>query len=106
MAYVYQRGKIYWGKVQRKGHFYTETLGTTSKREANKRLNAWVTRIEIGEWQEKGNKNSFDLLLESYTENNLDNLTIGTVKRYHSSIKCLSEHFEGIYLDEITAAEL
>ena len=103
---VYKRGEIYWGEFERKGERYRGTLETTSKREANKRLKDWISRVEKGEWQNKDDRMPLSKLLESFIEHHFDTLSDLTRKRYASSIKWLGEYFDGMYLDEITAAKL
>ncbi len=46
MANIYKRGQRWWGRVQRNGRDYRESLKTTSQSIARQRLIEWLDRLD------------------------------------------------------------
>jgi integrase len=105
MATKYQRGRQWWGRVQRDGHDIRKPLGTTSRSLADRYLKLWLDRLDAEAWGEKPRKSYRDTM-ESFIDNHLPRLRPTTRARYMVSAKLLHPHFNGKFLDEITSARL
>lgn len=105
MANVYKRGNVWWGRVQVRGKDLRQSLETTSKSVADKRLREWLNRLEAHQWGDKPRR-TYDEAMESFLLKHCPTLKPSSVYRYRSSARILTPEFEGKYLDQITSATL
>lgn len=105
MASIYWRGRIAWGRVERQGREYRQSLKTVSEKTAQQRLKAWVDEIDrviLGGRP----RHSFDELTREFCEKHLPDLKPSSRDRYLTSLEALADAFEGLHLDEINGAAL
>jgi integrase len=105
MAGIYRRGKVYWGRAQRRGREHRRSLQTTDRAIAEKRFRQWVGELEAVAWGDKPRR-SFAQAAERFVREHLTTLKPRGAERYGVSLKNLSLHFGGKTLDQITSAEL
>ena len=105
MASIYKRGNVWWGRVRRKGREYREPLKTASRAVAEKRLKDWLERLDAAAWGEKPRR-TFDDLALKFMDDHLPLLKPQSARRYQTSLRMMTEHFEGMFLDQITRAKL
>jgi integrase len=105
MASIYKRGSIWWGRVRRQGREFREPLKTTSRAVAEKRLKDWIARMDAIAWGDKPRR-TFDEMALGFLDDHAKNLRPQSLRRYETSLKALTPHFEGLTLDQITRATL
>lgn len=105
MATIYRRGRQWWGRVQRTGKDYRKPLKTAVEAVARKRLAEWLDELERTAWGEKP-RHTFDDMALKFIDEHLPTLKPNSRRRYLTSIAALTDHFESLYLDEITSARL
>lgn len=105
MATIYKRGKVWWARAQRKGQEYRQSLETTDRPTAQKRLDIWLKELEAGKWGDRP-RLSFDQAAKAFVVGHLPNIKPSSATRYGVSLKWLSDKFEGMMLDEIGREEL
>lgn len=105
MAGLYRRGKVYWGRAQRKGREYRRSLQTTNRGVAEKRFRQWVDGLEAIAWGDKPRR-TFKETHDKFIREHLTTLKRGGALRYGVSLKHLNEHFGGKMLHEITSGTL
>jgi len=105
MATIYRRGRTWWGRVQRQGKELRQSLKTTARGVAEKRLKKWVDELDAIAYGERPRR-TFDDMALRFEEDYLPTLKPSSAKRYQLSIDVLAETLEGLYLDEITSAKL
>ncbi len=104
MATIYQRGQVWWARVQREGVDIRESLETTSRNAAEKRLIKWLAGLDA---QEGGKPTRlYNEAMASFVREHLPTLRESTQARYLISAKHLTGHFEDRRLDQITSARL
>lgn len=106
MAKIYWRNGRAWARATVKGVEYREPLDTTSKREAAKRFEQWLTRLtqDTSRWSK--DETPYEDAVRLFDENHLPTLEPSSQKRYLSSLLMLSPHFEGKTLQSITKVDL
>lgn len=105
MAGIYKRGGVWWGRVQRAGREHRQSLKTTARHVAEKRLAQWIERLEASEWGDK-ERRTFDELAMVFMDQHLRLLKPSSARRYVTSLRLLTPFLEGKFLDEITSAGL
>jgi integrase len=105
MAGLYRRGKIWWGRAQRKGRDHRRSLQTANRTIAEKRFRDWFGEIEAVAWGDKPRR-SFKDAHDKFICEHLTMLKPGAAKRYGVSLKHLNAHFGSKMLHQITKAEL
>ncbi|HUC70348.1 MAG TPA: site-specific integrase [Stellaceae bacterium] len=105
MAGLYQRGGVWWGRVQRKGRDLRRSLKTTAKEVARRRLRSWLEELDRVAFGERPRR-TFDDLGVRFIDEHLPRLKPSSAKRYAVSLDALTDGFEGLYLDQITSAKL
>lgn len=102
MASIFkQSGSKYWyGRVVINGRTIRESLETTSKSVAERRLKKWVNAKKDQKWGEYGDK-SFDDAAIKFTADYMPSLKPSSRKRYDVSIDNLARYFEGVLLKDI-----
>ncbi|HEX3884792.1 MAG TPA: tyrosine-type recombinase/integrase [Stellaceae bacterium] len=105
MASIYWRGRIAWGRVERQGREYRQSLKTVSEKVAKQRLKIWVEELDRVILGGKPRR-TFDELTREFCEKHLPDLRPSSRDRYLSSLEALAESFEGLYLDEINGSSL
>ncbi len=100
MAGIYKRGKVYHARVQRKGVEYRNSLETTDFGTAKRRFKEWLERLEAASWGERP-RISFTEAVRQFILQHCINLKPKSRERYGTSLKQLSDTFEGKYIDEI-----
>lgn len=105
MASLYKRGKTWWGRVQRQGKEWRQSLKTTDKGVAEKRLREWIGQMDSVAWGDKP-RVLFEDAVDAFVAEHLSTLKPAGARRYLSSLAALAGTFEGMYLDEITTASL
>lgn len=53
MAGIYKRGKVYWGRIQRKGREFRQSLKTRDRRVAENRLRQWADQLDALAWGDR-----------------------------------------------------
>src|SRR5690348_16469942 len=105
MASIYQRGRQWWGRFQRKGKTYRQPLKTAVESVARRRLGELIEQHDRVMWGDAPRRTFDDLALE-FIDRHLPNIKPRSAKRYGLSIRAMTDHFEGLYLDEITSSRL
>jgi integrase len=105
MANIYQRGKTWWGRVQRDGQDIRKSLKTKAESVARKRLKAWLDEIEAVSFGDQPRR-TFDDAMLKFIDEHLPTMKPSSAKRYLVSIAALTDFFEGKWLDEISSATL
>src|SRR5262245_22506595 len=100
MANVYKRGAVYYGRATYKGKEFRESLETTSRADANQRLEEWLRRLKASHWGERPRR-TFDETVRRFTAEHLPRLKPSSRKRYLQSLLVLADHFGDKHLDEI-----
>lgn len=97
---LYKRGGVWWVKLQRDG----VVIRRSSRSPVKAKAREYETHIrsEIDR-QYRGGKprHTFDQLMNHFWENHLPNLKPKAALRYVTSLRALSKHFSGKYVDEI-----
>lgn len=100
---LYQRGDVWWFKVQVAGHVYRRSLRTSSKTVA-KRLAA-IEVAKLKEFAVTGNENrSYKEAVLQWTREFLPSKRPATARRYKASARVLNETFGPMQLSAITRA--
>jgi integrase len=105
MAGIYRRGKIWWGRAQRKGREHRRSLQTANRSIAEKRFRDWIDEIEAVAWGDKPRR-FFKEAHDRFIREHLTRIKPGAARRYGVSLKHLNAHFGGKMLHQITKAEL
>lgn len=104
---VYKRGKVWWIRFQSGGNTIRQPAKTRNKREAEefeKRLRDQYNRIARGDRPRVTFADAVDKFTTEYFTNK--GLRQGTQERYLTSLLALTDHFNGMFVDEITRPEL
>src|SRR6185312_1638018 len=105
VATIYKRGKVYWGRAQRKGRELRKSLETGDRRTAEKRLQQWLADIEAASWGDKP-RIAFKEAVRAFICDYLPTLKPNSAKRYGVSLKWLSDKFENALLSDIGREEM
>lgn len=105
MASISKRGKVWWGRIQHQHRVYRQSLRTSDKRVAEKRLNTWIEQLRAQEWGEKPAR-TYKELVVSFCANSLPALAPTSQRRYRTSLKNLDPHFRDKGLNDITSATM
>lgn len=105
MASVYQRGKVWWGRFQYRGEEFRDSLETTSRNVAVKRLAKWETETKAGRWGE-GAGRTYDEAMISFLDNHCPTLRLSSRTRYEQSARFLTAFFAGSLISTITTARM
>lgn len=105
MANIYKRGNTYWARAQRNGREFRQSLKTTRRDVADKRLREWLDRMDAVAWGDRP-RLTFDEAMEHFIEVHLPHLKPASARRYLTSIRMMIPHFEGQFLDQITRPTL
>lgn len=105
MATIYQRGKIWWGRFQYKGHPFRKSLETSSRNRALKRLTQWESEVKSRPWGENAGKTYDDAMINFLTTHCLT-LRDSSISRYKQSAVFLTGFFSGKPLSAITSSTL
>ena len=97
---LYRRGKVWWARSYVRGQEVRESLRTTDRKEAERRLKPWLARISarrFGEdrhaWEEAAGKYMTEIAPTA--------LASSTAKRYAVSFRAVETFLRGRFLDEI-----
>ena len=101
MANIYRRGRVWWARVQRGGKSYRQSLNTTKRKEAERRLNIWLDKVDDKAYAER-HRHTYDEAMERFGVEFLPNLKSSSAERYRVSARQLDKHFGTLYLHEIT----
>lgn len=106
MATIYWRKNRAWARATIKGVEYRHSLETTSKREAEKRFQQWLTELtqDASRWAK--DETPFERAVRKFTEDHLPTLKPSSQKRYLVSLMTLEPHFAGQTLQGISKAAL
>ncbi|SRR5579883_283130 len=104
MASIYRRGRMLWGRVQRQGQDLRQSLKTTSRRVAEKRLREWLEELDRVSWGEKPRR-TFDEAMLKFIDEHLPTLKPKAAQRYRVSAVHLTNAFEGRFIDDLGSAE-
>jgi integrase len=100
MAGKYKRGRIWWGRAQRGGKEFRQSLKTGDRLLAEKRLQEWVRDLDGLAWGERP-RVSFGEAVRQFLINHAVNLKPRSAQRYGSSLKWLIESLGHLYVDQI-----
>ncbi|WP_083579131.1 tyrosine-type recombinase/integrase [Tardibacter chloracetimidivorans] len=102
---LYQRGEVYWLKIQVAGVVYRRSLRTRSKSVAKKRAQEERTKLE--EFAVTGNeRHSYKEAFLRWQTEFLPNVEPSTARRYKASARQLSPHFSALFVDQIKPATI
>jgi integrase len=98
---LYQRGGVWWGRVQVAGTEHRRSLRTRNRAEAVARLRAWKTDLERAahfgierhSWKEAVTKYVAEIMPGA--------VKAGTAERYQTSLRMVDPILGGLYLDQI-----
>lgn len=103
---LYQRGDVWWGRLELAGHCYRSSLRTTDAREAAERLKAWRTKLErkaVGFPED----HRFSEAVERWDREVLPRaVKTATARRYMTSIRQLNPLFGHLRMSDITMATI
>ena len=105
MAGIYKRGKVWWGRAQRKGKEFRQSLETRDRPTAEKRLRTWLTELEASSWGDRP-RITFANAAKAFIVGYLPELKPSSATRYGVSLKWLSDKFGNAMMDEIGREEL
>ncbi|MDQ0349777.1 integrase [Ancylobacter vacuolatus] len=105
MANIYRRGEIWWGRAQKGGEEFRRSLETRSESVARDRLRTWLDELDGEKWGKRP-KITVDTACNLFLREHGPTLRPGSVKRYYSSIKWLTEQMGEKLLTAIGTAEL
>lgn len=105
MAGLYRRGKVYWGRVQRKGREYRRSLKTGNRAVADRRFRQWLQDLDAVAWGDKPRR-LFQEAAKKFIAEHLITLKPKSAKRYGVSLKHLCAFLTGKTIDQITRATL
>lgn len=105
MASLYQRGKTWWGRIQRGGKEYRRSLETRSKSVARERLTKWIDRLEAASWGEKP-RTTLNEVADLFINLHLPTIRHQSARRYGVSLSHLDREMGHLMLDSIGSAEL
>ena len=105
MAGIYKRGGVWWGRAQRGGKEFRQSLKTRSEKDARKRLAEWVKALEAAEWGERP-RLTLNAVAERFIQGHLPNIRYQAARRYGVSLQWLDQRMGHKILDEITSADL
>lgn len=95
---LYQRGKVWWARFQVRGREYRQSLRTTSRAEARKRLQAALDKAEHFRFYGENRHTWKEAVVEWGKDPGVKPTTL---KRYLVSINQLRGVLDALYLDEI-----
>jgi integrase len=105
MAGIYKRGKTWWGRVQRDGQEFRESLQTRSESVARKRLRQWLDRLEAAAWGEKPLV-TLNEIADRFIREHLPNIRHQSARRYGVSLAHLDRELGHVMLNTIGSAQL
>ena len=105
MAGIYKRGKTWWGRVQRGGQEFRESLQTRSESVARKRLGQWLDRLEAAAWGEKPLV-TLNEIADRFIREHLPNIRHQSARRYGVSLAHLDRELGHMMLHTIGSAQL
>lgn len=100
-----KRGAVWYGRIRRQGKEFEKCLETGSKTVAKDRLGRWVEELKAASWGDKPRR-KFDEAVKRFISEHYRLVRPATAKRYHASMEHLIDHFQGLFLDEITSERL
>ena len=105
MAGIYKRGKTWWGRVQRGGQEFRESLQTRSESIARKRLGQWISRLEAAAWGEKPLV-TLNEMADRFIREHLPNIRHQSARSYGVSLAHLDRELGHMMLNTIGSAQL
>jgi integrase len=105
MAGIYQRGKTWWGRVERGGQEFRRSLETRSQSVARQRLAQWIDRLEAAAWGAKP-RVTLNEIADRFITEHLPNIRPSAARRYGISLNHLDRELGHLMLDTIGSAEL
>jgi integrase len=105
MAGMYKRGKTWWGRAQRGGREFRESLQTRSESVARKRLRQWLDRLEAAAWGEKPQV-TLNEIADRFIREHLPNIRHQSARRYGVSLAHLDRELGHMMLNTIGSAQL
>lgn len=105
MAYLYKRGKTWWGRFNYKTLEFRKSLETDSKSVARERADKWERETKATHWGEGAGK-TFEDAMVSFLETHCPTLKPSAAERYRTSAKPLSAFFTGMALSAISSSIL
>lgn len=100
-----KRGAVWYGRIRRQGKEFEKCLETGSKTVAKERLGKWVETLRAADWGDRPRR-KFDDAAKRFALEHYRLIRPASAKRYHASLEHLADHFQGVYLDEITSERL
>jgi integrase len=100
MAGVYKRGKTWYGRVTRGGKEHRRSLETSSKSVAEERFRKWLDELKATDWGGRPRR-TFDEAAQRFVAEHFKTIREKSAKRYMVSLNNLTDHFQGVYLDDI-----
>ncbi len=105
MAGIYKRGKTWWGRAQRNGQEFRQSLETRSESLARKRLAKWIEQLEGSRWGEKQDV-SLNVIADRFIQEHLPNIKFQSARRYGVSLSHLDRLLGQKMLGAIGSADL
>lgn len=105
MASLYRRGKTWWGRIQRGGKEFRQSLETRSQSVARSRLTQWIDRLDAAAWGEKP-RVTLNMMADRFIQEHLPNIRPQAARRYGVSLNHLDRELGAMMLDAIGSAEL
>lgn len=105
MANKYKRGRVWWGRAQRDGKEFRQSLKTGDRGIAEKRLQEWVRNLDALSWGERP-RVSFNEAVKQFVVTHVSTLKPKSAARYSTSIKWLMKHFDTLFIDQISRKHL
>jgi integrase/recombinase XerD len=98
---LYQRGEVWWARVQVRGKEIRRSLRTVSKPEAKRRLAKVLEEAEHFKFYGE-NRHTWTEAVVEWGKEAAGQVKLSTLNRYRVSLKQLRPYLDELYVDEIT----
>jgi integrase/recombinase XerD len=102
---LYRRGSTYWARVQIAGRDVRQSLRTSNRAEAVKRLETILKDAERIRFGEEA-RHKYEDAVVLWAESGFGGVKPRSAARYQTSLRMLHEHFSPLHLDQITARRI
>lgn len=102
---LYRRGTTWWARVQIAGRDVRQSLRTSDRAQALKRLEAILKDAERIRFGEEA-RHRYEDAVVLWAETGFGGVKPRSAQRYQTSLRMLHEHFAPLYLDQISARRI
>lgn len=102
---LYRRGQTYWARVQIAGRDVRQSLRTSNRAEALKRIEKILKDAERIRFGEEA-RHKYEEAVIAWAESGFGGVKPSSAHRYQVSLRMLHDHFAPLYLDQINARRI